>query len=76
MVWVRSSASTGVRSPPPPNQLFVVAMKRVFMWPVGACGFFGCTITLTPVAKKRGSSSAPCIDACISGVNSPSTVET
>ena len=33
-----ASSSTGVRSPPPPNQLLVVAMKRVFMCTAGTRG--------------------------------------
>ena len=73
---VRRRSSTGVRSAPPPNQLFVVTTMRVFMCTAGTCGFCGCAITEMPEAQKRGSSSAPGICARNSGANSPCTVET
>ena len=38
-------------SPPPPNQLFVVAMKRVFICTAGTRGLTGWQIRLMPVAK-------------------------
>lgn len=69
-------AEQGVRSPPPPNQLLVVAMKRVFMCTAGTRGLRMWAIRLTPVAKNRGSSSAPGMDLAISGVKVPNTVET
>ena len=55
----RCSASKGVRSPPPPNQLWVVAIKRVFMCTAGTRGLRMWAIRLTPVAKKRRSCSVP-----------------
>ena len=68
---VRLRFSTGVRSPPPPNQPFDVTTMRVFMWPVGALGFVGCAMKDMPLAQKRGSSSAPGICLANSLGNSP-----
>jgi hypothetical protein len=47
--------STGVRSPPPPNQPFEVTTMRVFICAVGAFGFLGCAMKEMPEAQKRGS---------------------
>jgi hypothetical protein len=71
--WLRWMSRVGVRSAPPPNQLWVVAMKRVFMWTAGTRGLTMWAIRLMPVATKRGSSSAPGMVAAISGVKVPCT---
>ena len=73
--WVRRAFSMGVRSPPPPNHHLLVTTKRVFMWAVGTCGLCGWTMSDTPEAQNRGSSSAPGICLRNSGANSPWTVE-
>ena len=73
--WVRRTFSMGVRSPPPPSHHLLVTTKRVFMWAVGTCGLCGWTMSDTPEAQKRGSSSAPGICLRNSGANSPWTVE-
>ena len=51
-------------------------MKRVFICTAGTRGLRICATNEIPVARKRGSSSAP--DICLrnSGLNSPQTVET
>ena len=51
-------------------------MKRVFMCTAGTRGLVMCAIRLMPVAKKRGSSSAPGMVRAKSDENSPCTVET
>src|SRR5438309_418156 len=61
----------GLRSAPPPNQRLVVVRKRVFMCTAGTCGFAMWATRLMPVAKKRGSSSAPGMDLANSGLNCP-----
>ena len=63
-------------SPPPPNQCFVVTRKRVLKCAAGTRGLRRCATREIPVAKKRGSSSAPAICLRNSGENSPCTVET
>ena len=73
--WFRRRLSTGVRSPPPPNQPFDVTTMRVFICPVGALGLVGWAMNDMPDAQKRGSSSAPGICLANSGGNSPCTVE-
>ena len=44
----RRRSSTGVRSAPPPNQVLVVTMKRVFMWTAGTKGFHGWMMSEMP----------------------------
>src|SRR6185503_10141393 len=66
----------GLRSAPPPNQRFVVARKRVFIWTAGTCGLAMWATRLMPVAKKLGSCSAPWMVAANSGLKRPPTVET
>ena len=68
---VRRQSSTGVRSAPPPNQVLVVATKRVFMCTAGTLGFQGWAITEMPEAQKRGSAEAPGICLANSGANVP-----
>ena len=64
-----------MRSAPPPNQRLVVVRKRVFMWTAGTCGLAMCATRLIPVAKKRGSSSAPWMVAANSGgINTTETL--
>ena len=71
-----SSSRIGVRSPPPPNQSLVVTRKRVLKCAAGTRGLRICATREMPVAKKRGSASAPGICVRNSGENSPMTVET
>jgi len=54
----------------------VVVRKRVLKWTAGTCGLAMWATRLIPVAKKRGSSSAPGIEAANSGEKLPPTVET
>src|SRR5690606_20146405 len=65
----------GVRSEPPPNQLFVVTRKRVFICTAGTFGDCICATRDMPEAQKRPSSAAPGICLRNSGENSPWTVE-
>ena len=46
------------------------------MCTAGTCGLAMCATRLIPVAKKRGSSSAPGIEAANSSLKRPPTVET
>ena len=71
-----ASSRIGVRSPPPPNQPFVVTSIRVLKCAAGTRGLRMCATRLMPQAQKRGSCSAPGICARNSGLNSPQTVET
>ena len=55
-VSLRCASKVGLRSAPPPNQLSVVTIMRVFICTAGTCGFCICAIRLMPLAQKRGSS--------------------
>jgi hypothetical protein len=73
---VRRRVSTGVRSPPPPNQRREVTIMRVFMWTAGTCGLHGWAISEMPDAQKRGIVLGAGDLGAEFGANSPWTVET
>lgn len=53
MVLHTAAVQRGVGSAPPPNQVFVVTMKRVFMCTAGTKGFHGWMMSEMPEAQAR-----------------------